>query len=684
MRLVSFRLAGYRRFADETTVDLSPPVVAIVGPNEAGKSSLLNALSRVGSEEPFPDGDFSGRERPYDVDDPDEIPLILSAEFVVEDEDRERLAGIPGAEAIKLYRIRKWADGDVDRVVVPEPERPIGERDQLKADLRRASRNPTVRKASEREPQGEGDGSPEDGEQRTPLTDLLASAADSLEAATAPKLADDVLDILDEASQRLLSTGLETPKYVSQLPDRIAGLAKLSRDSAPARASRDALQEIEPPIHLLGESARELKSDYDFDQYDAAPEPLENLLAVAEVSFEELKSVAAEPGRPKLTTLKTKANRNLERSIRSSWRQGHPTEQGEISVAIDIQGTQLQVWPYNVVAETHSRVEERSEGLRSFLSLLAFTTRYSRDQKPILLIDEAEMHLHYAAQAELVEVFTREELAAQIIYTTHSAGCLPDDLGSAVRVVETTGPETSTTRDGFWADRQSGFSPLLLSMGASALAFTPTRAAVMAEGPSDALLLPQLFRIALSLPRHEPLGFQVAPGIAWVPDEELFQMDVEAAKVVYLLDSDEGGSRHKKRLRTAGIPEERIFRLRTSTTTGLSVEDFVAPATYVASVNFLLEHMRQTDFRVRPADIKGRGIAQRCEKLLDRRGIKPLPKPRVAEEILRQSQRGLGSDSAGPPLLAPGRKAALVSLYRDISAKLDVQHLRPQDIEPAT
>ena len=201
-------------------------------------------------------------------------------------------------------------------------------------------------------------------------------------------------------------------------------------------------------------------------------------------------------------------------------------------MAIDIQGNQLQVWPYNVAAETHSRVEERSEGLRSFLSLLAFTTRYSRNQKPILLIDEAEMHLHYAAQAELVEVFTREELAAQIIYTTHSAGCLPDDLGSAVRVVETTGPETSTTRDGFWADRQSGFSPLLLSMGASALAFTPTRAAVMAEGPSDALLLPQLFRVALELPRHEPLGFQVAPGIAWVPDEELFQMDVEAAKVV--------------------------------------------------------------------------------------------------------------------------------------------------------
>ena len=153
-------------------------------------------------------------------------------------------------------------------------------------------------------------------------------------------------------------------------------------------------------------------------------------------------------------------------------------------------------------------------------------------------------------------------------------------------------------------------------------------------------------------------------------------MDVEAAKVVYLLDSDEGGARHKKRLRDAGIPEDRIFRLRTSTTTGLSVEDFVAPSTYVASVNFLLKNMRQENFKVRLADIKGKGIAQRCEKLLDRRGIKPLPKPRVAEEILRLGQQQNSRDGGASPLLSPGRKGALVALYRDITDRLGVEHLR--------
>ena len=669
MRLVSFRLSNFRRFKEETTVDLSPPVVAIVGPNEAGKSSLLNGLARITDEAPFADGDFSGRERPEE-----EGALVLSAEFVIEDEDRAAIAEIPGGEAVNLYRITKWDDGSVSRSVVPEPKRPIGERAKIQNDLHRASRNPTVRKSSEQVERENVDDTEQ--EAPRPLIDLLALAAEELAGQSKPRLSDEVLGQLDDVERRLRAAGIRTPKYVASLPDRISNLTQLSRDRAPALAAAEALEAVEPPIHLLGESARELKSDYDFDEYEHAPEPLENLLAVAEVSFEQFKAVSAEPGQPKLTTLKTKANRNLERSIRSSWRQGHPTEQGEISVAIDIQGNQLQVWPYNVVSETHSRVEERSEGLRSFLSLLAFTTRYSRNQKPILLIDEAEMHLHYAAQAELVEVFTREELAAQIIYTTHSAGCLPEDLGSAVRVVETTGPETSTTRDGFWADRQSGFSPLLLSMGASALAFTPTRAAVMAEGPSDALLLPQLFRAALELPRHEPLGFQVAPGIAWVPDEELFQMDIEAAKVVYLLDSDDEGARHKKRLQEAGIADERIYRLRTPSTTGLSVEDFVAPATYVAAVNFLLEHMRQTELRVRIGDIKGAGIARRCERFLERRKIKPLPKPRVAEEILRQSHRVNTDGAHATPLLASGRKAALVTLYNDLTSRLGVEHLR--------
>ena len=46
MRLIAVELTGYRRFADPTRIDVDGPLTAIVGPNEAGKTSLLDAMLR--------------------------------------------------------------------------------------------------------------------------------------------------------------------------------------------------------------------------------------------------------------------------------------------------------------------------------------------------------------------------------------------------------------------------------------------------------------------------------------------------------------------------------------------------------------------------------------------------------------------------------------------------------------
>lgn len=49
MKLLHVTIAGYRRFAKASTVRLCEPLIAIVGPNEAGKSSFLSALALLGS-----------------------------------------------------------------------------------------------------------------------------------------------------------------------------------------------------------------------------------------------------------------------------------------------------------------------------------------------------------------------------------------------------------------------------------------------------------------------------------------------------------------------------------------------------------------------------------------------------------------------------------------------------------
>ncbi len=53
MRLISAHVTGYGRLID-TKVNLDSKVIAIVGPNEAGKTSLLEALAFIDSKEALP------------------------------------------------------------------------------------------------------------------------------------------------------------------------------------------------------------------------------------------------------------------------------------------------------------------------------------------------------------------------------------------------------------------------------------------------------------------------------------------------------------------------------------------------------------------------------------------------------------------------------------------------------
>jgi predicted ATP-dependent endonuclease of OLD family len=211
--------------------------------------------------------------------------------------------------------------------------------------------------------------------------------------------------------------------------------------------------------------------------------------------------------------------------------------------------------------------------------LYSYVSLNSPKVKPILLIDEAETHLHYDAQADLVRVFETQTDAAQIIYTTHSAACLPSDLGTGIRVV---GPSDATAglsiiNNSFWVDGP-GLSPLLMAMGASVMAIIPTRRAIMAEGASDVILLPTLLRAATG---QRQLRFQIAPGIARVSESEARELELEAPVVAYLVDGDRGGSEHRRKLVRAGIEARRIVQLPG----GKVAEDFVKDRFYVLAVN---------------------------------------------------------------------------------------------------
>lgn len=556
------RLRGYRRFERETTLDLTPRVVAIVGPNEAGKSSLLDAMENIGdpsSGREFLAGEFTGRIRPDDETE------ILSALFEVDPDDREALASIPGADAVRLWHRQRTADGQAHGEVIPRLERSQLTRLHVRAELQRmlASRSKSIERYLEQDQPGHSEEQAEEVEESPTVRELANAVLAGLEE---PKetLSGSARSNLHSLAESLADPPVNLPKYVKDLAGSCRKLAAEHAEEHPDDRAWAILNARCPAVRVLRENDRELRSSYPFEEYDEAPAPLQNLLSLAGIEWQAIKQAAAEPSNPTLANLLGKGNRELEKRLHGSWKQA------TVSVELREQAGALNVFPYDAESDTHSRIEDRSDGFRSFLAMLAFTTRHSAGKRKLILaIDEAERHLHYNAQADLVNVLTRQTFATQIIYTTHSAGCLPEDLGSAIRVVKPIPGDRSVVKNGFWSAQEKektsgGFTSLLMAMGADAVAFTPARFAVITEGPSDALLLPALMRAALNLSADEPLGLQVAGGLAWTPPRRLSRLEAEAAHVVYLTDSDKEGEKYAADLKDAGVDPKRIFKLPSS------------------------------------------------------------------------------------------------------------------------
>ncbi len=116
----------------------------------------------------------------------------------------------------------------------------------------------------------------------------------------------------------------------------------------------------------------------------------------------------------------------------------------------------------------------------------------------------------------------------------------------------------------------------MLAMGAAAAAFTLARMVVLAEGVTEMLLLPSLIRAATGL---DNLPYQVAPGLSEVPKKLYGDLDLEASRVAYLVDSDAGGDALKKGLMKSGVSEGRILTLACP-----GIENLLVPAAYSQAV----------------------------------------------------------------------------------------------------
>ena len=341
--------------------------------------------------------------------------------------------------------------------------------------------------------------------------------------------------------------------------------------------------------------------------------------------------------------------------------------QRKLAVALHIDPTGIEIQIQDRERNKLMRFNEGSAGLQRYVALIAFVYHYAEAERenPVLLIDEAETHLHYEAQAELVRVLERQAAAQSVIYTTHSIGCLPEDLGAAIRVVEVLAYERSRILASAWSGR-IGLSPLVLAMGANALAFTPARSAVIGEGPSEAILLPTLFRQARPRADHDdPIGFQVAPGISEVDERDAVELEAEAGNVVYLIDSDQGGRDHAHKLPQRAHDEGRVIEVQQDGGVASCLEDFLDPAIFVDAFNSVVEETRDgIADRITVDDLQESDRGTWTKQWFETRGEELISKTHLAERILELGR------ARNKRIISAGRRDEVRRLHELLVEKL--------------
>jgi energy-coupling factor transporter ATP-binding protein EcfA2 len=597
LRFQSLQISGYKRFGGETvTLRVRGRTVAVLGHNESGKSSLLAAITHIGRN------GFAGATEFTDRTPRPGADRVLSARFELEESDIEAVKDalrdrfvVGNVEVGTHWHVFKRASGERRFERIEQLRRDTGPRNELAGLLETLSGS-------------EWDSLPlaaQSDEQQARIRAAMQRTAGALrsDAELLPEQGLDELTSLKTDVDGWSAAVEEANPPLQQLQQRLDRIESDERAGVPASSAARVLFDRIPTFVAFGESARQLPTFTPFT--DSPSDALVNLLSAGGTTFDELASLAGqEDGREALDELQKQVNLRLEELFKA-W------SQRRVCSVIDVDTTGVSIIGRDRSAPVPDPpISQRSEGMRTFAALLAFLHAENAEwsNPPVLLVDEAELHLHYDAQADLVEVFERQELAQCVIYTTHSVGCLPEDLGLGLVVVEESGDERSRLSQSFWTGGP-GLTPIMLALGATALSFTPARRVLIGEGAHEAILLPSLLRQARAdVPDHVALGFQIVGGLSEVSAGTAARLEEEAGTVLYVVDNDLGG-----RATAAVLPEHvrqsgRVLTLGQDTDASC-IEDFVKSSVLVTAVDEVLVAEQRESLQLRPENVPPSGRA---------------------------------------------------------------------------
>ncbi len=550
MKLSKARIRMYRSIRDTGEFEVENGKTILVGPNEAGKTVILQALQQL--NKPNDIGGFEAlRDYPrseYDdikrgVVDPAKV-TVVEGHFMPEQGDVE---GLPKGYDGCTYVLGRRLDNSVWHRIDGGPTVPTY--GALSKDLTRLCAHVDARaRADEPAPgaafaavtSGWTDSTIVDGERAAKLRAWLESAL---------PLIDEANKVEDERYDRLRAA-------CSVAEDRTAALNHLEK-RIPVFVLFNNYFRVRPRIHLAHLAQRIESGVLDDEQYDYGNVCLLKLLGF---TAKELADIGNTPqptagDAPALKRYKDNldsrsyqlnaASVKLTQEIVSVWNP-NPDRPEADRLRIQADGQYLKV-----VVEDELGVEieldQRSEGFQWLVSFFVvfFAEAAEKHKNAILLLDEPGLHLHGLKQRDFRETISRLAAKNQTLYTTHSPFLVGPGELDMVRVVDMTDRRVGTKVHGdLSSEDPAALLPLQEALGydlAQSL-FSQTRNLVL-EGLTDYWYLEgvaQLLRAAGTANLEEKIALIFANSAGKVVYYATI-LHAHKLKVAALLDSDAAG-----------------------------------------------------------------------------------------------------------------------------------------------
>ncbi|MBA4044666.1 MAG: OLD family endonuclease [Erythrobacter sp.] len=444
MKLKTAHIQNYRSVRDTGVFDVEAAKTILVGPNEAGKTAVLQALQQINAPKGVKRFDALRdypRAKYNDITtgkiDPKKVP-VATVTFTLDDDD---LSALPASmQGITGYTFTRYIANNASHSLIGAPSLPtVGtiRKDAMRLAAHVDSRTPIAE-----------DGSPSTA-QTDKLNSLLKDRRDESVMATDLSAAlkewvNDLIAHADDSEDARIDRLLAA---FSVAEDRDAALEALEA-RIPVFVLFSNYFRVRPLIHL-GHLADRLDSNIlDDEQYDYGNKCLLQLLGFTARDLSNLGKAPEPPAnqpqdlqayRDQLDKRKYQLNAasvQLTDEIRSVWKPSATRPEAD-RLRLDADGQYLKV-----VVEDELGVEieldQRSEGFQWLVSFFVvfFAEAADKHENAILLLDEPGMSLHALKQREFRETITKLAAKNQTIYTTHSPFLVGPNELDYVRVVE--------------------------------------------------------------------------------------------------------------------------------------------------------------------------------------------------------------------------------------------------------